>query len=181
MAEKTYPAIEALRARFDYQADGNLVWRSRPLNTFKTPRAMATWNSRYAGTVAGAIDGKGYLQIAVDGQLYRGHRLIWAVVTGAHPVNLIDHKDGDKTNNRIENLREATRQHNSVNSAMAQGAGRRGTYFVQRLGKYAAQIKADGQWFWLGLHDTEDAAFEAYRSMHEIFWGEYSCTEASRG
>lgn len=66
------------------------------------------------GDVAGNFTGK-YVKICLDGVQYYAHRLAWAYVTGNEPTCEIDHIDGNRHNNRIDNLREATRQQNARN------------------------------------------------------------------
>jgi hypothetical protein len=86
---------------FDY-SDGNLI--------FKKNR----WKSK-AGKIAGSRDSKGYLRVRINWNTYSIHRLIWLYHHGSFPKNLIDHIDGDRTNNKIENLREATHFENNIN------------------------------------------------------------------
>jgi hypothetical protein len=68
-----------------------------------------------AGSKAGTLHKKGYTQIKINGNLFMAHRLIWFVTYGKFPDNQIDHIDGDKSNNRIENLRDVSQKVNSQN------------------------------------------------------------------
>src|SRR3990167_927341 len=67
------------------------------------------------GSIAGSKHCDGYWQIRMDGHLYMAHRLAWLWVFGVWPITMIDHKNGDKACNCIENLREATKSQNKAN------------------------------------------------------------------
>lgn len=94
---------------------GKLYWRVRPDHHFNTPRGAINFNSRFANKEAGSLNDKGYLTVRLDKVPTRVHRAIWKMVTGEDPKYFIDHIDGDKTNNRIENLRDVTHEENNVN------------------------------------------------------------------
>ena len=92
---------ERLRELLHYDAEtGVFRWKVRPYRT-----------SIQSGTVAGMIYA-GYRRIRVDGQMYQAHRLAWFYIHGHWPVNLIDHKNTIRDDNRLSNLREATRAEN---------------------------------------------------------------------
>jgi hypothetical protein len=106
---KSLPSVEYLRARLDYnQKTGELRWRPRP--------QLAQWNSKNAGKIAGTAMTNGYCQIYVDDRPWYAHRLIWKWMTGDEPPKTIDHKDGDRSNNRWRNLRAATQSEQNYNS-----------------------------------------------------------------
>ena len=90
------------------------------------------------------------------------HRAAWLLETGAWPSNDIDHRDGDRSNNRWSNLREATRQENRQNLSRRNKKGRlRGC--VKYYKKWKAQIKMPGGApMYLGLFATEEEAHAAY-------------------
>ena len=64
----------------------------------------------------GSLDKDGYLMIKIKGKKYRAHRLVYAYHNGHFPSLEIDHINRDRTNNRIENLREVDRQSNVDNT-----------------------------------------------------------------
>lgn len=81
---------------------------------------LFTWKAKRCGTkhgsVAGSIDpSHGYRRIKIDGHLYLAHRLAWFYVCGEWPAHEIDHIDRARANNRIANLRPATRSENQCN------------------------------------------------------------------
>ena len=96
---------EQVKELFDYDPEtGDLVWR------------VKRGTHGVAGKIAGGLDHHhGYFRIRIDGKLYRTHRIIWLYVYGAWPVNDIDHVNGLRHDNRICNLREATRAENMQN------------------------------------------------------------------
>jgi len=92
---------EYLKTLFDY-VDGNLVT--------KTTRGCLK-----TGTIAGTIKTDLYRSIVIDRKSYCAHRLIWLYVYGKFPDNYIDHINHDRSDNRIENLRDVTISENNRN------------------------------------------------------------------
>lgn len=115
---KPLPSQDYLRECFDYVlSTGQLIWRSRPSEHFKDLRAYKAFNSRFSGQVAGHYHSRnGYLEIRFNRMLYKGHRIIWKLLTGEDPNNMLDHINGDVSDNRIENLRVANAQENARNA-----------------------------------------------------------------
>lgn len=97
------------------------------------------------GSVAGNPRGDSYLQLCIDRKMYRVNRIVWLWYYGYLPENIIDHKDQDKTNNRIENLREASKQCNAINVSRFKNntSGIRGISYDSRVDKWVAQIKVN--------------------------------------
>lgn len=110
------------------------------------------------GSIAGTINAYGYRQIAINGRIYRAHRLAWLYVYGYLPTKLIDHKNRNRSDNKIANLREANKSEN------AQNTNARGYYFHKPSGKFLAQIRINGKQINLGLFVTEDEARATYES-----------------
>jgi hypothetical protein len=127
-----------------------------------------TWlvdrNRPMAGTRAGCAGAKGYRRIMVAGVRYEEHRLAWLFGTGNHPRGLIDHKNGDPSDNRLENLREANRSQNAANKKRHVNgrSGLKGASFHKATGLWQAQIMKDGKKTYLGLFETAEAAHDAY-------------------
>lgn len=105
-------------------------------------RKIRTSNRIKAGDVAGTGKGKRYVLICVDGVQYRAHRLAWLYVHGKWPRNDLDHEDRDKKNNRIDNLRPATRKENMENALAPRNSktGVRGVYWDSERKMWAATI-----------------------------------------
>lgn len=114
------PDLETLNMLLVYDlVNGKLYWKERSIDTFlDSGSRTADWiykhyNSRFKGKEAGSIQG-GYMRCMIGGVSYMVHRLIWKLVNGSDPTQ-IDHIDGDRTNNRIENLRDVSHQVNAKN------------------------------------------------------------------
>jgi len=109
---------------------------------------LLTWrvNRRQvkAGTVAGWVNGNGYLQITVQGKHYLVHQLVWFYTTGVWPSEVVDHVDGNKLNNSWKNLREATYRQNNWNRRGNSGK-LKGVTRNKRTGKWRVQIHIDGK------------------------------------
>lgn len=117
------------------------------------------------GSVAGCINGHGYRQIMIDYRFYQEHRLAWLYVHGRFPSSCIDHIDGDRLNNAISNLREATHAENCQNKRKAQNnnvAATLGVRWRERQQKWSSRITVDGNEKHLGLFETKELAHAAY-------------------
>ena len=94
---------EYLNERFEYE-DGELYWKVVYSNRLKI------------GQIAGDRDGRGYRRVMLGKQHYKMHRLIWIMHNGDIPEGIVaDHIDRDIDNNKIENLRLATKSENALN------------------------------------------------------------------
>lgn len=125
------------------------------------------------GAEVGAKQANGYLRVYVDGRSHSVHRIIWLMVHGEWPINDIDHINGTRDDNRIDNLREATRSQNLMNTRV-RSDNKTGAKGVRvKRGKFQARIKVDGKEISLGVYDTVDAAsaarMEAANRIHGIF------------
>lgn len=117
-----------------------------------------------AGSIAGTI-ANGYVQIRIDGSQFLGHRLAWLYMTGTLPPFQIDHRDLNRSNNVWTNLREATSAQNHQNRTKTSRnkSGYLGVSLHKATGKFLAHIKVDYVGHNLGLHNTAEAAHEAYK------------------
>ena len=118
-----------------------------------------------AGHAAGSPDKDGYILICADYRLYRAHRLVWLWFHGVMPSSQIDHIDLDPSNNRIDNLRQASPGQNNQNRASARKeslSGAMGVKFDRRRGTWGSRITADYKCTWLGSFKTKEEAEAAY-------------------
>jgi hypothetical protein len=76
---------------------------------------VSTSNRVKVGSKAGYLHKQGYTVIRINGNYFFAHRLVWFVAYGKFPDNMIDHVNGDKSDNRIENLRDVTNKVNHQN------------------------------------------------------------------
>lgn len=160
---KEYPTQERLKELFDYREDGHLIWKISPSNNVKI------------GDVAGSISkSTGYRDVRVDNKLYRSHRLIFIFRKGFNPENDIDHHpDRTRSNNRIENLREATRSCNLRNSVIRNDntSGVKGVCWYKSRNKWLVQIWVMGEKKYLGDHkDFDEAVLHRLAAEQCIGW-----------
>jgi hypothetical protein len=125
-----------------------------------------------AGAVAGCLRPTGYLTISYGKQNHLAHRLAWLYVHGQWPVNYIDHINGNRSDNRIENLRDVSMAVNIQNLRSAMSTSKCGLLGVgTQPGRFVAKIFVNGKMTHLGSFRTADAAHAAYltakREMHE--------------
>ena len=163
--------LERLREVLRYDSDnGEFWWRVKP--------------SKYAHRVdisnpAGFVKPDGYRQIKIDGVTYREHRLAWLYVHGEWPAEQIDHIDLDRSNNRIDNLREATHSENMCNSSLYANnkSGFKGVYWNKKLRRWMARIGVSGKLIYIGLFDCPSVAHDAYCEAAKKYHGEFARTE----
>ena len=164
---KILPPVEYLRACYDYDPSlGVLTWRSRPLDHFQGNTATQKYiNDTYAGELVGLRDKGKSLLLTLQDKRYAVHRIIYKWVTGEEPPHIIDHKDGDYTNQQWDNLRPATAQQN------AQNAIRRG-YQITENGTFRVRLRLD-----FGTYKTEEEARARYEAVINALYGEFSAAD----
>lgn len=154
----------------DYEPNtGGLFWRHRPLRFFSETSRSAegnqnVWNARFAGQRAlNHIDRSGYLTGAILSMGYRAHRVAWAIYHGCWPVGYIDHANGVRTDNRISNLRDVTKEGNARNQKLhtTNSSGVAGVSFCRDSDKWRARIPREGKMVYLGRFSTLEAAARA--------------------
>lgn len=152
-----------VRELFDYDPEtGDLTWRLRARRWFNSDRAWRRWNTLFAGKLVRTTTGD-CLQTCIFGHKYRVHRLIWLHVTGAWPNAEIDHLNRRWWDNRLINLRQATRQENSHNQSLYRNnkSGRVGVFWLSDRGKWRAEICVSGRDHILGSFATFEEAVAA--------------------
>jgi hypothetical protein len=129
-------------------------------------------NRGIQGAVTGSLRSNGYIAIAVEATVYYSHRLAWLYMTGDWPKFDIDHKDGNKTNNRFENLRDVTTTVNTQNRRKAKSDSSTGVIGVTKhRDKFTAWIAVNKKKIYLGVFDILKEGSRAYlehkRKYHE--------------
>lgn len=137
-----------------------------------------TWkDGQRAGHVAGGLCKKGYRLITISKHnRYYAHRLAWLYVHGAWPdADELDHENGNRDDNRLANLRPATRSNNKANSRLSKrnSSGLKGATYSNQAGKWMAQI-FKGRRFHLGFFDTAAEAHAAYVAAARELFGEFA-------
>jgi hypothetical protein len=147
---------QQIKELFDYQ-DGMLFWKNGR-SGIKTD-----------GSEAGCIHHTGYRVITVNSKSYKVHRLIWIMFNGDIPKScVLDHKDRNKLNNNIENLRLVTAKQNNLN------VSRKGFTWCKDHKKWRVQITGENKKIHIGFFDTELTARAAYLKARKNYYGEFA-------
>src|SRR5690554_3545233 len=131
---------------------GDFVWKKRDVKWFSDEPHRRSWNTRYAGKVAGfvhthTISGYQKINIRIFGELWSAHRLAWLWMTGSLPREDIDHIDRNGTNNRWDNLREVTAEENMRNCSIRRDntSGYSGVVWCKRKKRWVAKGYSEGR------------------------------------
>ena len=135
---------------------GDFTWVTAPAQSVKV------------GEIAGSKDTYGYHKIALQRKTYKAHRLAWLYMYGEFPSSPIDHINGVRHDNRIENLRAVTAQQNQQNQKRFKHntSGVTGVHWHAKAAKWHARIFAGGKRIHLGAFDSLPLA-EAARKAAE--------------
>lgn len=144
------PTIEEIQSAFEYR-DGTLVRKSNGRRGYTRP--------------------DGYVYVRLNGRSFGEHRLVHLLFTGEWPPQ-VDHANGERSDNRPENLRSASHSQNCMNRKPARATSK-GCYWLPRRNKWIAQIGAAGSRRTLGYFATEAEAANAYAEAAAQFHGEF--------
>lgn len=155
---------EIVHQRLNYNATtGLLFWKSSPRTGF-------------AGKIAGNKRKDGYIQIRINGQCCLAHRLAFVCMTGRWPELGLDHINGDTSDNRWVNLREADSDQNHWNMKIFSNntSGYRGVTLHRKTGKWVAEIWHKRKKYHLGLFPTKESASQAHELARSRMFGEFN-------
>ena len=147
--------VEKAKVAFEYdKVTGVLMW------------SKSAHCGHMRGKAAGKMTRQGYIGVRWIGRLYMAHRLIWSIVNGECP-DVVDHINGIRSDNKIENLRAANIQINNQNRhgpSRQNKTGFLGVYLSKNAPKkpFVAQIKIGGKNIYLGAFETPEQAHQAY-------------------
>lgn len=154
--------LERLREVIVYDPEtGNMIWR------------VDTGKKRLIGRKVGSVDGHGYRGTMIDHHKFRVHRLAWFYVYGEWPTTDIDHINGDRDDNRIANLRLATRSQNNINRDRNNGYGRIGVSQYGKHGKWRVCITVGYQQISRGCYEKFEDAVKAREAAEQEFYPEH--------
>ena len=143
---------------------------------------LFTWrmsgSGRKLGQPAGCVTSLGYRRIHVFGRSYWAHHLAWLYSKGSLPGEEVDHINGVKTDDRIENLRPCTRAQNARNRKRAKNnrSGATGVYFHPRRRRWIAQIYLNRKSIIVGRCHSFDDAVVARRKAEAHYFGIFAPT-----
>ena len=162
---KSLPPLKRVNELLSYdEATGRLHWKA----------SVARWIK--IGSEAGTY-GHCAIDVTIDKIKYRAHRIIWLLVTGKDPGELlIDHINGDFHDNRFSNLRLATKRQNQCNqkTRIDNTSGSKGVTWDKSRSKWLAQIQVKGKHLFLGRHTTKEEACAAYQKAAYEYHGDFA-------
>lgn len=156
-------SAEEARKRYAYDPDTGLIVHVRASK------------SKLNGKSAVTIRKDGYAQVQVGRKSYRAHRLAWLLYYGVYPSGVVDHFNGNPSDNRISNLRDVSQMENLQNRTVSSPKSHTGLIgVVKDRGRYQARIGANGVQHYLGCFQTCSEAHAAYltakASLHGAFY-----------
>jgi len=161
----------AIRCRITYcPITGRLTWLPPDRDRFASLNAFTSWRTRFAGKTAGKLRSDGYIsvRVTVDGvsDSFLAHRVAWFLYYGRWPSNFIDHINGFRTDNRIDNLREVSKQENQKNQKRRRTnvSGQTGVSKCKITGLWLARIYIDKVQTNLGRYADFDEAVRVRKS-----------------
>ncbi len=138
--------------------------------------ARVALHKRPLGSVVGTVSPSGYTNIYLGERFYRAHRLAFLWAHGRWPAELIDHINGQRSDNRLSNLREATRSQNLLNQGPRRSNrnGLKGVTFCASAFKWIVTVRVNGRNKYVGRYNSPDEAHEAYKAAALKYHGEFA-------
>lgn len=163
MVQQSEELVQLFMEYFEYR-DGCLYWRKDPLRG----------NGRYIGKRAGCLNiATGYRQVCLYCRLWLEHRVIFAMHYNYLP-ELIDHRDRNKSNNLINNLRDVSKAINGINSKVSckNTSGVRGVGWDRKAKKWVAYIRVEYKQINLGSFKNIEDATRARQKGERDYWSD---------
>lgn len=157
-------SADEARNLFSYDKEtGDLRWKVR------------LGQNRPIGSLAGSINGQGYREVMVRRKTYQVSRIIWLIVTGREPHGQIDHIDMNRSNNKWNNLRDATLSQNRANCrARPNNKTKLKGAYRKKNGRYYPFIQIDGKPTYLGGYATAEEAHKVWIEAAKKYRGEFA-------
>lgn len=173
MAELSFAQASAL---LKYVPEtGKLFWLERPRDLAKNYAEWRRLNARFNGKEAFTALQAGYHVGSILGKPYRAHRVAWFLHHGEWPSNQIDHINGDRTDNRIINLRDVSHTVNQQNREARRDntSGMSGIHWHKPTQKWHVRVGVDGRMKHIGYFVSFEEAIAARSDAH----GKYGYTD----
>ena len=180
---------EKLRELLNYDPEtGVLTWRKRAVRP-GLARSDKGWNTRFVGKTAGRPGKHGHIYIGIayrklyETRNFAAHRLAWVHFYGEWPSTEIDHVNGVPSDNRISNLRLASRTQNMRNTRMRSDntSGCKGVYWSKKSKKWCAFITINKKVTALGAFTDKQEAIKVRQDAARIYHGEFSSETVLEG
>ena len=155
--------VDLLKETFEYNKEtGDLIWKIRKRKVVK-------------GAIAGTIEPQGYRVIQLNAKFYKAHRLVYLMHKGYLPKTL-DHINGDRSDNRIENLRAVSAGQNQHNRKLNSNntSGYKGVAWDKVNKNWTTYINLEGRRIFLGYYSTPEEADRVVRKAREELHGAYA-------
>jgi hypothetical protein len=155
--------VDLLKETFEYNKEtGDLIWKIRKQKVVK-------------GAIAGSIVPEGYRVIQLNAKFYKAHRLVYLMHKGYLPKTL-DHINGDRADNRIENLRAVSAGQNQHNRKLNSNntSGYKGVAWDKENKNWTTYINLEGRRIFLGYYSTPEEADKVVRKAREELHGAYA-------
>ena len=132
-------------------------------------------NGRRPGKKTGCLGSGGYLQVRIKYKLYLVHRLVW-IMHGKEPAPIIDHINGNKLDNRLENLRAVTQSQNSMNRKQRSDntSGIKGVRWSKHKQKWIGTVGINYKSYSVGEFNNKEDAAIAVAVLREKLHGEFA-------
>lgn len=156
-------SVSSLRAVLDYDPmTGLFKWKERSVEIAGAQREANRFNAKHAGKPALTSKSHGYLRSPVLGKALSAHRAAYIIYYGETP-DFVDHINGDRSDNRIANLRAVDFSENARNAKRRADntSGSTGVHFNKRKKKWHAFIAQDGNQVSLGYFHDKTLAIAA--------------------
>jgi len=161
--------ISYLNECFTYSPEtGVLTWKARPLDHFYDEATCAAWNKKYAFKQAG-YEHRGYLSLSLNGRNMFLHRIVMALIKGQWPVAMVDHINGNKSDNRESNLRIVDNAENGKNKSLllTNKSGYHGVRLCKNSLRWHAYIYVKRKQIFLGSFKYKDEAVVARKQAEK--------------
>lgn len=175
---ETRVLASAARAAAKEATCGLTVEHLKSILHYNPETGVFTWLKHFgrvtSGTIAGSLNKFGRVMIRIDRTAHPASRLAWFYMTGLWPNFEIDHEDTESTNNRWQNLREATRTQNNANVPVRSHSVSRLKGVRFHKGRWVAYISISKKWTYLGRFDTKELAHSAYAAAAQAVYGSFA-------